>query len=208
VGLESRLDKGRGPIANVLVQNGTLREDDVVLAGVNDGNVRAIRDENGNNIREAGPSIPVAIRRAGGPPDPGDEVNGVADAKQAREVALFRQGKFREIKLARQQSAKLENMFENMGQGEKKTLNLVIKTDVRGTLEALQGSLSELGNDEVQVKIISGGVGGITETDANLALASNAVIFGFNVRADASARKVIESEGLDLRYYSVIYEII
>src|SRR5690606_7845541 len=128
--------------------------------------------------------------------------------KKAREVALFRQGKFREIKLARQQSAKLENMFENMGQGENKTLNLVIKTDVRGTREALQASLSELGNDEVQVKIISGGVGGITETDANLALASNAVIFGFNVRADASARKVIESEGLDLRYYSVIYEII
>jgi translation initiation factor IF-2 len=123
-------------------------------------------------------------------------------------VALFRQGKFREIKLARQQSAKLENMFENMGQDEKKTLNIVIKADVRGSLEALQGSLSELGNDEVQVKIVSGGVGGITETDANLALASNAVVFGFNVRADAAARKIIETEGLDLRYYSVIYEII
>lgn len=206
--IESRLDKGRGPIATVLVQNGTLRQGDVVLAGVNHGKVRAMLDENGNNVREAGPSIPVAILGLDGTPDAGDEMTVVADEKKAREVALFRQGKFREIKLARQQSAKLENMFENMGQGEKKTLNLVIKTDVRGTLEALQGSLSELGNDEVQVKIISGGVGGITETDANLALASNAVIFGFNVRADASARKVIESEGLDLRYYSVIYEII
>ena len=132
----------------------------------------------------------------------------VTDEKKAREVALFRQGKFREIKLARQQSAKLENMFENMGQDEKKTLNIVLKSDVRGSLEALQGSLSELGNDEVQVKIISGGVGGITETDANLALASNAVIFGFNVRADATARKIVESESIDLRYYSVIYEII
>ena len=206
--IESRLDKGRGPIATVLVQNGTLRQGDVVLAGVYHGKVRAMLDENGNNVREAGPSIPVAILGLDGTPDAGDEMTVVADEKKAREVALFRQGKFREIKLARQQSAKLENMFENMGQGEKKTLNLVIKTDVRGTLEALQGSLSELGNDEVQVKIISGGVGGITETDANLALASNAVIFGFNVRADASARKVIESEGLDLRYYSVIYEII
>ena len=206
--IESRLDKGRGPIATVLVQNGTLRQGDVVLAGVHHGKVRAMLDENGKTIKEAGPSIPVAILGLDGTPDAGDEMNVVADEKKAREVALFRQGKFREIKLARQQSAKLENMFENMGQGEKKTLNLVIKTDVRGTLEALQGSLNELGNDEVQVKIVSGGVGGITETDANLALASNAVIFGFNVRADASARKVIENEGLDLRYYSVIYEII
>ena len=206
--IESRLDKGRGPIATVLVQNGTLRQGDVVLAGFNHGRVRAMLDENGKNVKEAGPSIPVAILGLDGTPEAGDELTVVADEKKAREVALFRQGKFREIKLARQQSAKLENMFENMGQGEKKTLNLVVKTDVRGTLEALQGSLSELGNDEVQVKIVSGGVGGITETDANLALASNAVIFGFNVRADASARKVIESEGLDLRYYSVIYEII
>ena len=206
--IESRLDKGRGPIATVLVQNGTLRVGDVVLAGVNQGRVRAMLDENGKNIKEAGPSIPVAILGLDGTPEAGDELTVVADEKKAREVALFRQGKFREIKLARQQSAKLENMFENMGQDEKKILNVVIKTDVRGTLEALQGSLSELGNDEVQVKVVSGGVGGITETDANLALTSNAVIFGFNVRADASARKVIESEGLDLRYYSVIYEII
>ena len=206
--IESRLDKGRGPIATVLVQNGTLRQGDVVLCGVHHGKVRAMLDENGKNIKEAGPSIPVAILGLDGTPDAGDEMTVVADEKKAREVALFRQGKFREIKLARQQSAKLENMFENMGQDEKKVLNVVIKTDVRGTLEALQGSLSELGNDEVQVKVVSGGVGGITETDANLALTSNAVIFGFNVRADASARKVIENEGLDLRYYSVIYEII
>ena len=206
--VESRLDKGRGPIATVLVQNGTLRQGDVVLAGLNHGKVRAMLDENGQNVKEAGPSIPVAILGLDGTPEAGDELTVVADERKAREVALFRQGKFREIKLARQQSAKLENMFENMGQGEKKTLHVVLKTDVRGTLEALQGSLIELGNDEVQVKIVSGGVGGINETDANLALASNAVIFGFNVRADASARKVIETEGLDLRYYSVIYEII
>ncbi|MFZ2290432.1 MAG: translation initiation factor IF-2 [Halopseudomonas yangmingensis] len=206
--IESRLDKGRGPVATLLVQNGTLRQGDVVLAGFNYGRVRAMLDENGKPIKEAGPSIPVEILGLDGTPDAGDEMTVVGDERKAREVALFRQGKFREIKLARQQSAKLENMFESMGQGEKKTLNIVIKADVRGSLEALQGSLSELGNDEVQVKVVSGGVGGITETDANLALASNAVIFGFNVRADASARKVVENEGLDLRYYSVIYEII
>lgn len=206
--IESRLDRGRGPIATVLVQNGTLRQGDMVLAGVNYGRVRAMLDENGKSIKEAGPSIPVAILGLDGTPQAGDELTVVADEKKAREIALFRQGKFREIKLARQQTSKLENMFEHIGQGEKKTLNVVIKADVRGSLEALQSSLNELGNDEVQVKIVSGGVGGITETDASLALASNAVIFGFNVRADASARKVIEGEGLDLRYYSVIYEII
>ena len=206
--VESRLDKGRGPVATVLVQNGTLRQGDIVLAGVNYGRVRAMYDENGKPIKEAGPSIPVEILGLDGTPDAGDELTVVTDEKKAREVALFRQGKFREIKLARQQSSKLENMFENLGQDEKKTLNIVLKSDVRGSLEALQGSLSELGNDEVQVKIISGGVGGITETDVNLALASNAVVFGFNVRADATARKIVENEGIDLRYYSVIYEII
>ncbi|MEH6493359.1 translation initiation factor IF-2 [Halopseudomonas sp.] len=206
--VESRLDKGRGPVATVLVQNGTLRQGDIVLAGVNYGRVRAMLDENGKTIKDAGPSIPVEILGLDGTPDAGDELTVVPDEKKAREIALFRQGKFREIKLARQQSAKLENMFENMGQDEKKTLNVVLKADVRGSLEALQASLTELGNDEVQVKIVSGGVGGITETDANLALASNAVVFGFNVRADAAARKIIEGEGLDLRYYSVIYEII
>jgi translation initiation factor IF-2 len=206
--VESRLDKGRGPVATVLVQNGTLRQGDIVLAGVNYGRIRAMYDENGKPIKEAGPSIPVEILGLDGTPGAGDELTVVTDEKKAREVALFRQGKFREIKLARQQSSKLENMFDNLGQDEKKTLNIVLKSDVRGSLEALQSSLSELGNDEVQVKIISGGVGGITETDANLALASNAVIFGFNVRADATARKIVESESIDLRYYSVIYEII
>lgn len=206
--IESRLDKGRGPVATVLVQNGTLRQGDMVLCGVNYGRVRAMLDENGHPIKEAGPSIPVEILGLDGTAEAGDDLTVVADERKAREVALFRQGKFREVKLARQQSAKLENIFENMGQDEKKTLNIVLKSDVRGSLEALQGALSELGNDEVQVRVIGGGVGGITESDANLALASNAVLFGFNVRADAGARKIVEQEGLDLRYYNVIYDII
>ena len=206
--VESRLDKGRGPVATVLVQDGTLRQGDMILCGVNYGRVRAMLDENGKPIKEAGPSIPVEILGLDGTPDAGDEVTVVADEKKAREVALFRQGKFREVKLARQQSAKLENIFENMGQEEKKTLNIVLKADVRGSLEALQGSLSGLGNEEVQVRVVGGGVGGITESDANLALASNAVLFGFNVRADAGARKIVEAEGLDMRYYNVIYGII
>lgn len=206
--VESRLDKGRGPVATVLVQDGTLRQGDMILCGVNYGRVRAMLDENGKPIKEAGPSIPVEILGLDGTPDAGDEVTVVADEKKAREVALFRQGKFREVKLARQQSAKLENIFENMGQEEKKTLNIVLKADVRGSLEALQSSLSGLGNEEVQVRVVGGGVGGITESDANLALASNAVLFGFNVRADAGARKIVEAEGLDMRYYNVIYDII
>ncbi|MEL7941136.1 translation initiation factor IF-2 [Pseudomonas delhiensis] len=206
--VESRLDKGRGPVATVLVQDGTLRQGDMILCGVNYGRVRAMLDENGKPIKEAGPSIPVEILGLDGTPDAGDEVTVVADEKKAREVALFRQGKFREVKLARQQSAKLENIFESMGQEEKKTLNIVLKADVRGSLEALQGSLSGLGNEEVQVRVVGGGVGGITESDANLALASNAVLFGFNVRADAGARKIVEAEGLDMRYYNVIYDII
>ena len=206
--VESRLDKGRGPVATVLVQDGTLRQGDMVLVGVNYGRVRAMLDENGKPIKEAGPSIPVEILGLDGTPDAGDEMMVVADEKKAREVALFRQGKFREVKLARAHAGKLENIFENMGQEEKKTLNIVLKADVRGSLEALQGSLSTLGNDEVQVRVVGGGVGGITESDANLALASNAVLFGFNVRADAGARKIVDSEGLDMRYYNVIYDII
>ena len=206
--VESRLDKGRGPVATVLVQDGTLRQGDMVLVGVNYGRVRAMLDENGKPIKEAGPSIPVEILGLDGTPDAGDEMTVVADEKKAREVALFRQGKFREVKLARAHAGKLENIFENMGQEEKKTLNIVLKADVRGSLEALQGSLSGLGNDEVQVRVVGGGVGGITESDANLALASNAVLFGFNVRADAGARKIVEAEGLDMRYYNVIYDII
>ncbi|WP_437881609.1 translation initiation factor IF-2 [Pseudomonas sp. LRF_L74] len=206
--VESRLDKGRGPVATVLVQDGTLRQGDMVLVGVNFGRIRAMLDENGKPIKEAGPSIPVEILGLDGTPDAGDEMTVVADEKKAREVALFRQGKFREVKLARAHAGKLENIFENMGQEEKKTLNIVLKSDVRGSLEALQGSLSGLGNDEVQVRVVGGGVGGITESDANLALASNAVLFGFNVRADAGARKIVEQEGLDMRYYNVIYDII
>ncbi|PZP21479.1 translation initiation factor IF-2 [Pseudomonas kuykendallii] len=206
--VESRLDKGRGPVATVLVQDGTLRQGDMVLVGVNFGRVRAMLDENGKPIKEAGPSIPVEILGLDGTPDAGDDMTVVADEKKAREVALFRQGKFREVKLARAHAGKLENIFENMGQEEKKTLNIVLKSDVRGSLEALQGSLSGLGNDEVQVRVVGGGVGGITESDANLALASNAVLFGFNVRADAGARKIVEAEGLDMRYYNVIYDII
>ena len=206
--VESRLDKGRGPVATVLVQDGTLRQGDMVLVGVNYGRVRAMLDENGKPIKEAGPSIPVEILGLDGTPDAGDELTVVADEKKAREVALFRQGKFREVKLARAHAGKLENIFETMGQEEKKTLNVVLKTDVRGSLEALQGSLEGLGNEEVQVRVVGGGVGGITESDANLALASSAVIFGFNVRADAGARKIVEQEGLDLRYYNVIYDII
>ena len=206
--VESRLDKGRGPVATVLVQDGTLRQGDMVLCGSNYGRVRAMLDENGKPVKEAGPSIPVEILGLDGTPDAGDELSVVADEKKAREVALFRQGKFREVKLARAHAGKLENIFENMGQEEKKTLNIVLKADVRGSLEALQGSLGGLGNDEVQVRVIGGGVGGITESDANLALASNAVLFGFNVRADAGARKIVEQEGLDMRYYNVIYDII
>lgn len=206
--VESRLDKGRGPVATVLVQDGTLRQGDMVLVGSNYGRVRAMLDENGKPIKEAGPSIPVEILGLDGTPDAGDEMSVVADEKKAREVALFRQGKFREVKLARAHAGKLENIFESMGQEEKKTLNIVLKSDVRGSLEALQGALNGLGNDEVQVRVVGGGVGGITESDANLALASNAVLFGFNVRADAGARKIVEQEGLDMRYYNVIYDII
>ena len=206
--VESRLDKGRGPVATILVQDGTLRQGDMVLCGSNYGRVRAMLDENGKPVKKAGPSIPVEILGLDGTPEAGDELSVVADEKKAREVALFRQGKYREVKLARAHAGKLENIFETMGQEEKKTLNIVLKTDVRGSLEALQGSLGSLGNDEVQVRVIGGGVGGITESDANLALASNAVLFGFNVRADAGARKIVEQEGLDMRYYNVIYDII
>ncbi|MCF5736354.1 translation initiation factor IF-2 [Pseudomonas syringae] len=206
--VESRLDKGRGPVATVLVQDGTLRQGDMVLVGSNFGRIRAMLDENGKPVKEAGPSIPVEILGLDGTPDAGDEMSVLSDEKKAREVALFRQGKFREVKLARAHAGKLENIFENMGQAEKKTLNIVLKSDVRGSLEALNGALNGLGNDEVQVRVVGGGVGGITESDANLALASNAVLFGFNVRADAGARKIVEQEGLDMRYYNVIYDII
>ncbi|MDG1732972.1 MAG: translation initiation factor IF-2 [Thalassotalea sp.] len=206
--VESKLDKGRGPVATVLVQQGTLKQGDIVLCGLEYGRVRAMRDENGKAITSAGPSIPVEILGLSGVPQSGDEATVVKDEKKAREVALFRQGKFRDVKLARQQKSKLENMFSSMETGEVSELNLVIKSDVQGSLEAISDSLVGLSTEEVKVKIVGSGVGGITETDASLAAASNAIVVGFNVRADASARKVIESENLDLRYYSVIYALI
>ncbi len=206
--IESRLDKGRGSVASVLVQSGTLRQGDIVLAGQQFGRVRAMLDENGQPVKEAGPSIPVEILGLDGTPDAGDQFMVVETEKKAREVALFRQQKDREDKLKRQQAAKLDNMFANMGAEEAKTLNVVIKADVRGSLEAIQAALLDMGTEEVKVNIVSAGVGGIAETDATLALTAGAVIFGFNVRADNSARKVVEDEGMDMRYYSVIYDLI
>ena len=206
--IESFLDKGRGPVATVLVREGTLHKGDIVLCGFEYGRVRAMRNELGQEVLEAGPSIPVEILGLSGVPAAGDEVTVVRDEKKAREVALYRQGKFREVKLARQQKSKLENMFANMTEGEVHEVNIVLKADVQGSVEAISDSLLKLSTDEVKVKIIGSGVGGITETDATLAAASNAILVGFNVRADASARKVIDAESLDLRYYSVIYNLI
>ncbi|WP_415890107.1 translation initiation factor IF-2 [Neptuniibacter sp. SY11_33] len=206
--VESRLDKGRGPVATVLVQNGTLRKGDIVLAGLHYGRVRAMLDENGKPIESAGPAIPVEIQGLDGTPNAGDEFTMVSNEKKAREVALFRQGKYRDVKLARQQKSKLENLFANMQAGDVKTFNIVLKTDVRGSLEALTHALEDLSTDEVKVNIVSGGVGGIAETDANLAVTADALMVGFNVRADAQARQVLEREGIELRYYSVIYDII
>ena len=206
--IESFLDKGRGPVATVLVREGTLNKGDIVLCGFEYGRVRAMRDELGREVTEAGPSIPVEILGLSGVPAAGDEATVVRDEKKAREVALYRQGKFREVKLARQQKSKLENMFANMTEGEVSELNIVLKADVQGSVEAISDSLLKLSTDEVKVKIVGSGVGGITETDATLAAASNAIILGFNVRADASARRVIDAESLDLRYYSVIYNLI
>lgn len=206
--VEARLDRGRGSVATVLVQNGTLKKGDIVLAGLQMGRVRALLDENGKTVESAGPSIPVEILGLDGTPDAGEEFIVVADERKAREVANFRQGKYREVRFARQHSAKLENLFSGMGQEAVGTLNIVLKADVRGSLEALIKSLTDLSTDEVKVNVVSSGVGGITETDATLALASNAVIFGFNVRADNSAKQFIEREAIDLRYYSVIYNII
>jgi translation initiation factor IF-2 len=206
--IESRLDKGRGPIATVLVQSGTLKQGDIVLAGFQFGRVRAMLDENGRPVDAAGPSIPVEILGLDGTPDAGDPFVVVESEKKAREVASFRLHKDREQKLKRQAASKLDNMFANIGADEKKTLNVLVKADVRGSLEAIQTALAELGNDEVQVNVVAGGVGGITETDVNLALTAKAVVFGFNVRADSVGRKLAENEGVDLRYYNVIYDLI
>lgn len=206
--IEARLDKGRGPVATVLVQSGTLHRGDVVLVGQEYGRIRAMLSETGKAISEAGPSIPVEIQGLTGVPSAGEEIVVLNDERKAREIGLFRQGKYRDVKLAKQQAAKLENMFENIGEGEVKSLPLIIKTDVQGSQEALASSLLKLSNDEVRVQIVHAAVGGITETDVNLALASQAVIIGFNTRADAQARHQAEANGVDIRYYNIIYDAI
>lgn len=206
--VESRLDKGRGIVASILVQNGTLRKGDVLLAGREYGRVRAMLDENGKPIDEAGPSIPVEVLGLSGAPNAGEDALAVADERKAREVANFRQGKFREVKLARQQKAKLENMFNNMEEGEVQSLNVVLKADVQGSVEAITDALMKLSTNEIRVTMVASGVGGITESDANLAVASEAILVGFNVRADVGAKRIIQEEELDLHYYSVIYDLV
>ena len=206
--IEARLDKGRGPVATVLVQTGTLKRGDVLLAGAVFGRVRAMLDERGHPVAEAGPSIPVEIQGLQDVPNAGDEMMVLGDERKAREIALFRQGKFRDVKLAKKQAAKLENVFEQMKEEEVKVLPLVIKADVQGSQEALAQALPRLSTGEVKVNIVHAGVGAITESDVNLALASKAVIIGFNTRADAAARKLAESSGIDIRYYNIIYEAV
>ncbi|MFT3802984.1 MAG: translation initiation factor IF-2 [Burkholderiaceae bacterium] len=206
--IEARLDKGRGPVATVLVQSGTLNKGDIVLAGSVFGRVRAMMDENGKNVTSAGPSIPVEIQGLAEVPQAGEDVLVLGDERKAREIALFRQGKFRDVKLARQQAAKLENMMDQMTEGEVKTLPLIIKADVQGSQEALAQSMLKLSTDEVRVVIIRQAVGGITESDVNLATASKAVILGFNVRADQQARRLADTNGVDVRYYSIIYDAV
>jgi translation initiation factor IF-2 len=205
--IEARLDKGRGPVATILVQSGTLHRGDAVLAGVAYGRVRAMLNDTGKPTAEAGPSTPVEIQGLAEVPAAGDEVLVLNDERKAREIALFRQGKFRDVKLARQQAAKLESMFDNLGEGVR-TLPLIVKTDVQGSQEALVQSLLKLSTDEVRVQVVHAAVGGISESDVNLAIASGAVVIGFNVRADAQAKKLAEGNDVDLRYYNIIYDAI
>ena len=205
--VEARIDKGRGPVATVLVQSGTLKKGDVILAGAAFGRVRAMLDENGRQVDEAGPSIPVEILGMTEVPQAGDEMMVLGDERKAREIALFRQGKFRDVRLAKQQAAKLENIFENMGEGTK-TLSLIIKSDVQGSQEALAAAMQKLSTEEVKVNIVHAAVGAITESDINLAIASKAVVIGFNVRADQQAKRLAEGNGIDLRYYSIIYDAV
>ncbi|MEO6984473.1 MAG: translation initiation factor IF-2 [Paralcaligenes sp.] len=205
--IEARLDKGRGPVATILVQSGTLSRGDVVLAGASYGRVRAMLNENGKPINSAGPSVPVEIQGLTEVPAAGDELISLADERKAREIALFRQGKFRDVKLARQQAAKLESMFDGAGEGVQ-TLELIVKTDVQGSQEALVSSLVKLSTEEVRVRVVHAAVGGISESDINLAIASNAVVIGFNVRAEQSAKKLAEHNGIDLRYYNIIYDAV
>ena len=206
--VEARLDKGRGAVATLLVQSGTLKKGDMLLAGTAFGKIRAMVDENGKAINEAGPSIPVEILGLSDVPNAGEDAMVLADEKKAREIALFRQGKYRDVRLAKQQAAKLENMFNNMGENQAQSLSVIIKADVQGSYEALAGSLKKLSTDEVKVNVLHSGVGGITESDINLAIASGAFIIGFNVRADASARKLAENENVEIRYYNIIYDAI
>ena len=206
--VEARLDKGRGPVATMLVQSGTLKRGDAVLVGSVFGRVRAMLDENGKSIAEAGPSIPVEIQGLAEVPVAGSEFVVLSDEKKAREIALFRQGKFRAVKLAKQQAAKLENMFDQMAEGEVRSLSLIVKTDVQGSAEAIAHALQKLSTNEVKVNLIHGGVGAISESDINLALASKAIVIGFNTRADAAARKLAETFGVDVRYYNIIYEMV
>jgi translation initiation factor IF-2 len=206
--IEARLDKGRGPVATLLVQSGTLRRGDIVLIGAVYGRVRAMLDENGKAVQEAGPSIPVEVQGLSEVPNAGEDMMVIADERKAREIANFRQGKFRDVKFAKQQATKLENMFGQMGEGEKKVLTLVIKSDVQGSQEALVHALTRLATEEVKVSVVHAGVGGITESDVNLAMAARAVIIGFNTRADATARKLIESAGIQVRYYNIIYDAV
>ncbi|MEQ1526668.1 MAG: translation initiation factor IF-2 [Gallionella sp.] len=206
--IEARLDKGKGSVATVLIQSGTMRRGDAVLVGSVFGRVRAMLDENGKAINEAGPSIPVEIQGLSEVPNAGEELMVLADEKRAREIALFRQGKYRGVKLAKQQAAKLENMFEQMAEGEVRTLSLIVKSDVQGSAEAIAQSLQKLSTNEVKVNLIHGGVGAISESDVNLALASKAIVIGFNTRADAAARKLAESAGVDIRYYNIIYAMV
>ncbi|MGI9302501.1 MAG: translation initiation factor IF-2, partial [Gammaproteobacteria bacterium] len=206
--IESTLDKGRGAVATVLVQQGVMRKGDTVLMGQEYGRVRAMFDESAKDVEVAGPSMPVAVLGLSGTPNAGDEMMVVEDERKAREVAQFRQGKQRDTKLASQQAAKLENVFDQMQEGQVATVNLMLKTDVQGSAEALSDSLEKLSTDEVRVKIVASSVGGISESDVNLAKASEAIIIGFNVRADAAARRTVDEQGVELRYYSVIYEVI
>ncbi len=206
--IEARLDKGRGPVATVLVQSGTLKRGDIVLAGAVFGRVRAMADENGKTVVEAGPAIPVEIQGLSDVPLAGEDVMALGDERKAREIALFRQGKFRDVKLAKQQAAKLENMFGEVGENEVKTLTLIVKADVQGSYEGLSQALTKLSTDEVKVNIVHAAVGGITESDINLALASKAVVIGFNARADAQARKLAEGSGVQIRYYNIIYDAV
>jgi translation initiation factor IF-2 len=206
--VESRVEKGRGVVATILVQSGTLKYSDILLAGQSYGRVRAMTNELGQQVKEAGPSTPIEILGLDSPPNAGDEFVVVPDERRARDVAEHRAERERQDRLKRQQAVNLENMFAGMQTGEKKILPVVVKTDVRGSLEAINAALAEMGNDEVQINIVTSGVGGITGNDVNLALTSGAIVIGFNVRADSTARKIAETESVEIRYYSVIYQLL